>query len=424
MQRMATGWWSALALAGMACGCGGQANLPPPRDPPKPILNAQAPAANPSAAPAQVAQKVNPKTKGKAAPPSPFPNESPANVFEVASAAEPMNADVAPRFFENETFVVAVGAAGVDSTQFTAVGKLNPEKNATPPSAASSFDLPDGFSALPEFGTGEDGAPLRIRCDKDNSVMALVPAGTSLVGSDTGPEETQPSFMVFLDSFYMDVTEVTAAQFEAYRDELRKDKKRVPPPSANANAGEGWPALAVSWGDAQNFLRWAGKELPTEAEFEKAARGREGFRYPWGNGRAVWGEPRTPKTLVTVGAYIGDQSPYGIYDLAGNAREWTADFYRPNAHREAAEQATSKTLRNWSGPKSAVMGSQRVIKGGGADWAMWHRAFADMSATQPDVGFRGVLRISTNKTSTESGTPKPATPRTGTPKTGTPKTSF
>lgn len=422
MHRGTVQLWSACTLLGLLAGCGGgQANLPPPADPPKPVVNAPvAPAGNQANAPATPKAATK---KGKPAPPAPFANENPANVFQVASTAETMTTEVAPRFFDDEKFVVAAGAQGVDSTKFTAVGKPTGQGRTTTP-ANSTFKLPDGFSAIPDFGMGDDGAPLRIRCDKDDSIMALVPAGTSIVGSESGPGETQPTFQVFLDAFYMDVTEVTAAQYEEYRDDLRKDKKRVPPPTVNANAGEGWPALGVAWGDAQNYARWAGKELPTEAEFEKAARGSAGFRTPWGNGRAVWSSPRTPKTLVAVGAYLSDQSPYGIYDLAGNAREWTADFYRADAHQEAAHQAESKALRNWTGPKSASTGSQRVVKGGGDDWAAWHRTAADMSATLPDVGFRCVLRLNAPKSASETGTPKTGTPKAGTSKTGTTKPGF
>ncbi len=400
------GRWQELALGWIVVGlwgCG-TAPLPPPADPPKPL---PVPVAAAPAAGATGGQPANSKgtakAKAKAAPVEAYPNESRANVFEVTATAEPMTTEVAPRFREDEKFVIVAGLAGSDSSQFTAVGKGNTGAAATP--AASSLKLPEGFTAMTEFGTGEEGAPLRIRCQKDESVMALVPAGLATVGTDSGPAEAQPAFSVFIDAFYMDVTEVTATQFEMYRDELRKDKKRVPPPPVNANAGEGWPALGVSWGDAQNFLRWAGKELPTEAEFEKAARGNDGFRSPWGNGRPVWGSPRTPKTLVVVGAFVGDQSPYGIYDLAGNAREWTADFYRANAHQQAADEAAAKALRNWTGPKTATTGSQRVIKGGGDDWAVWHRSAADMSALLPDVSFRGVLRLSSIKPASET-TPK------------------
>ncbi len=411
MNRTAARRWQAMALGfivGGVWGCG-SAPLPPPKDPPKALpVPVAAPGGN---APAgqQANTKTGAKTKGKPTPPLPYPNESRDNVFEVSNTAEPMTTEVAPRFAEDERFVVTAGLIGSDSTQFTAVGKGN-TVGTTPP--ASTFKLPEGFTALPEFGTGDEGAPLRIRCKKDESVMALVPAGTSIVGTDSGPAEAQPSFMVFTDAFYMDVTEVTATQFELYREELRKEKKRVPPPPANANAAEGWPVLGVSWGDAQNFARWLGKELPTEAEFEKAARGHDGFRYPWGNGRPVWNGPRTPKTLVVVGVYVGDQSPYGIYDLAGNAREWTADFYRSNAHVDAAEQAANKALRNWTGPKTAASGSQRVIKGGGNDWAVWHRSAADMSALLPDVGFRGVLRLSAIKAGSDDAKPKAGTRKT------------
>ena len=92
--------------------------------------------------------------------------------------------------------------------------------------------------------------------------------------------------------------------------------------------------------------------------------------------------------------------------------------------RPRADQAATKALRNWTGPKSAATGSQRVIKGGGDDWAVWHRAAADMSATLPDVSFRCVLRLNAPKPTTETGTTKTGTPKAGTTKSGTAKPGF
>ncbi|OYW19056.1 MAG: hypothetical protein B7Z55_09570, partial [Planctomycetales bacterium 12-60-4] len=94
-----------------------------------------------------------------------------------------------------------------------------------------------------------------------------------------------------------------------------------------------------------------------------------------------------------VGKFPGDVSQYGIYDLAGNAREWTQDWFSPTAHQEGARVANTKTLTNWTGPKKAAQGSQRVIKGAGPNWEVFYRWGADMHERKPEVGFRCILRI-------------------------------
>lgn len=416
-----------IALLGFGpCGCGGSAPPPPPANPPKPIpLGNAAPVAAPLPA-AAAAPKGAVKPKAPPKPSSPFPNEAPENVLTVDATAPPfvVTADTPP-IPESDRFAVVAGHPGFSSAQLTvaggATGTAAGRDRGAAPAPASTYKLPSGFTAVSGAGTAQDGAPLRIRCDKDDSVMVYVPGGASIVGTDGGPSDCGPAFPVFLDPYYIDALETTNAQYEAYRASLREEKKRVPPTSLNATAVE-MPALGVAWGDAHNFLKWLGKELPTEAEFEKAARTGEGWRAPWGNGRAIWAEPRTPQLLTLGGSYPGDQSPYGAFDLAGNAREWTSDFFQPTAHQEAFQLSQTKTLTNWTGPKKAITGSQRVIKGGGADWAGWHRAGADMSAQLPDVGFRGVLRLSTTGAAAE--TPKPNAEPKPTRKNAPPRVGF
>jgi formylglycine-generating enzyme required for sulfatase activity len=255
------------------------------------------------------------------------------------------------------------------------------------------FSLPTGFVALPEEGYSADGLPRRIRCEKTGSILALVPAGVVYIGTNSGPTECQPEFPVHLDTFYMELFEVTVEQFEVYRQE-QKDKKKAVPTTSNPSAEPRTPVLGVAWGTAQLYARWAGMDLPTEAEFEKATRGPNSLRTPWGDSRAIWPDKRTPDTLKTVGAYSSDMSPYGIYDLAGNAREWCSDIYSDHAHRDAVS-STGQAPHNWPGPKKAANGNMRVVKGNGPDWSAWHRQSREIGKTHPDVGFRCVLRIIT-----------------------------
>jgi formylglycine-generating enzyme required for sulfatase activity len=211
------------------------------------------------------------------------------------------------------------------------------------------------------------------------------------MGTNEGPSDSQPAFSLHLDAFYMDVLEVTIGDFEKYRQDQKENKKPLPP-TTNPTASPGTPVLGVPWGMANAYARWLKMELPTEAEFEKAARGPHSLRTPWGDGRAVWSVPRTPETLTVTGAFANDRSPYGIYDLAGNAREWCSDLYSENAHRDAVA-SSSQTPRNWQGPKKVPNTNLRVVKGNGADWSAWIRQGREIGKGHSDVGFRCVLRV-------------------------------
>jgi iron(II)-dependent oxidoreductase len=184
--------------------------------------------------------------------------------------------------------------------------------------------------------------------------MVLVPAGEFLMGSNEYTDETPPH-RVYLDAFHIDRYETTNALYERF---MRATGRGAPDywTDSSFNAPT-QPVVGVTWYDADAYCKWAGKRLPTEAEWEKAARGTDGRKYPWGEqwdaGRANSGETRLGKT-APVGSYPSGVSPYGAHDMAGNVWEWVADWYEAAYYRRSPE-------RNPKGPDS---GQYRVVRGG------------------------------------------------------------
>ena len=304
----------------------------------------------------------------------------------------------------SNTFYTTKPAGGGDSTQFVAVapsidkgpaGRINP-----------AFQLPTGFSTIDiEAGLSPKGLPLRIRCDKDRSEMVLIPASISAQGTNDGPSEARPQLAVFLDPYYIDVTEVTLAQYAEYRAWSKEKKNKTLEQPLNASSPETHPVMGLRWSDARQYGIWSGKKLPTEAEWEKAARGPEGLLHPWGNGRPAWYPQRTPTQIDPVKSFRTDISPYGVFDLAGNAREWCTDPYSAVAYQEASKDGAT-FVRNWTGPKRAVVANHRVVKGNGPNWMSWFRRSGHMRNPGSDVGFRCVLRDVMTGEEDEGGTEK------------------
>lgn len=173
----------------------------------------------------------------------------------------------------------------------------------------------------------------------DVGAMVQVPAGEFFMGCnervDTEcPEDEKPGRQVYnLEAFRIDKTEVTVAQYSKC---VAVGGCSSPNTGGSCNYGQGGggnhPVNCVDWAQADAYCRWAGKRLPTEQEWEKAARGTNGYKYPWGN---EWNQSRANtdgsgdgySETAPVGSFPTGASPYGVLDMAGNVWEWTADWY-------------------------------------------------------------------------------------------------
>ncbi len=146
--------------------------------------------------------------------------------------------------------------------------------------------------------------------------MVYVPAGSFIMGSETGDPDEKPKHIAWTDAFFIDRYEVSYAEFAAYDPTFEIPEGR-----------ENSPAI-VNWYQAEAYAKWAGKRLPTEKEWEKAARGTDGRIFPWGNTfdltYVVW-----DRAYPRGSAIAKPESPYGCYDMAGSVWEWTSDWYLP-----------------------------------------------------------------------------------------------
>ena len=160
--------------------------------------------------------------------------------------------------------------------------------------------------------------------------MVLVPAGEFIFGSDDGEADEQPRQRRHLPAFLMDVTEVTNAAYARFVDATGHPPPPDWPGGKPPRGREKYPVVNVSWDDASAFASWAKKRLPAEIEWERAARGTDGRRYPWGDANAdSKHNMRESADLVSVDALPEGRSPAGCLNLFGNAWEWCADWYGP-----------------------------------------------------------------------------------------------
>jgi formylglycine-generating enzyme len=198
----------------------------------------------------------------------------------------------------------------------------------------------------------------------DGREMVLVPEGIFSRGSDSGGFDEKPAQEIYLDAFYIDKYEVSVKEYNKYRKAASYVKPSVPFFKGDQALMDvpSHAVVGVSWHDATNYCTWAGKRLLTEAEWEKAARGTHGLKFPWGNKvlpkRAnLAGTGDGFKYMAPIGSYPMGRSVYGVYDMAGNVSEWVNDFYDQFYYQSAP-------IMNPKGPEKS---DTHVFKGGSWD---------------------------------------------------------
>ena len=207
----------------------------------------------------------------------------------------------------------------------------------------------------------EDYSMYKTIVGDEGRKMVQIPEGPFTMGSGDGDPDEAPEHQVYLKSFYIDLKEVTQKEYERYVKMTKRGKPFVAvfEDDISKIQGPDLPAMGMSWSDAFAYCRWAGKRLPTESEWEKAARGEAKRRYAWGNefeeGHAnLDGDEDGYKYLAPARSFERGRSPYGVYDMTGNVSEWVADTYDEGYYQKAP-------YRDPPGPED---GEHKVVRGG------------------------------------------------------------
>jgi serine/threonine protein kinase len=264
---------------------------------------------------------------------------------------------------------------------------------------SSEFTQPTLTSAPISRATSTDGLGSTRISEKDDMVLSFVPAGPFLMGSagnDTYafPDE-KPQREVTLSAFWIDQTEVTVAQYQLCVT-ARVCKAPTSCTSGSPNYGDpsmrNHPVRCISWYGARDYCEWAGRRLPTEAEWEKAARGVDGWLYPWGNAEPSCNMANYGGCVgrtTSVGLYQSGASPFGALDMSGNVQEWVADWYDPDYY----------VVSDVMDPEGPAAGESRVLRGGSWVFEPFLIRSANRNWTEPEesktsYGFRCAMDAS------------------------------
>jgi sulfatase modifying factor 1 len=225
--------------------------------------------------------------------------------------------------------------------------------------------------------------------------MVLIPAGEFLMGSSNGAANEAPEHPVSLDAFYIDLFEVTNAQYR----ECVNAGGCTPSNTANSFTYQGYrdeatydnyPVIGVTWDQAETYCRWASKRLPTEAEWEYAASGPENLTWPWNNTFDPSLSAASAPDTQPVDSYPAGVSPFGVYNMAGNVTEWVQDVFDEGFYANSPAQ----------NPVNTGSSADRVYRGGafgnsdGSFYTTSRRYSRPRTFSDVDIGFRCAKDVS------------------------------
>lgn len=285
----------------------------------------------------------------------------------------------------------------------------------SPTSPATAVVPPSEIARLHELADSDRRVELAEMLDRS---VVEVPGGVFVMGSDAGRPDERPQRDVYVSTYQLDRFEVTNVQYHRF---VEATGRRAPPYWSGDTYPVGQaaqPVVGVSWPDADAYCAWAGKRLPTEAEWEKACRGTGGRLYPWGDdwdpvranidllagssadaGVDPWDDAWTIlqsapeahpcRRLRPIGSFPDGASTYGIVDLAGNASEWVADWYNWDGYWELPDRNPLNVEPPWN---HSLRGSSWYDPVGSEDWVTRQSRCSARSSSHetedPRVGFR------------------------------------
>jgi len=264
-----------------------------------------------------------------------------------------------------------------------------PVNNIPPPQPIVTKPLPAGYRPNFQHPIHASGWPSRITCDKDGADLILVPAATFVMGRDDGEEQEGPAHEVFVSTYYIDLHEVTVGQYLRF---LKDSGRALDLAKLGGNGkpvSEDLPIVNISSNDAKAYCTWAKRRLPTEAQWELAARGPEGRVSFWNEQLPRKDPEKGDRPMEPIMTLSTDLSPYGIYDMGANAWEWTSEFYETRYYKRFRNRAVDPT-----GPKEPpAKPALETVKGGSNKGILTWRKGLRLELRFPYVGFRGALPV-------------------------------
>ncbi|WP_455378350.1 formylglycine-generating enzyme family protein [Petrachloros mirabilis] len=206
-----------------------------------------------------------------------------------------------------------------------------------------------------------DFSMYKTKIGDEGREMVQIPEGPFTMGSNEGDPDEAPEHQVFLKGFFIDRREVSQEEYARFAKMTKRQMPKIEvfEDDQSKLLKAEYAAMSVSWDEAAAYCKWAGKRLPTEAEWEKAGRGEGKRKYPWGDkfvasAANVDGSEDGYKYLAPPGSFEAGRSPYGIFDMTGNVAEWVSDSYDENYYKKTPFQ----------NPKGPEAGDLKVVRGG------------------------------------------------------------